>query len=236
MERLFRRLGESQRSVKHVEMSRRNVKLGCAIFAAVAALFFAVFVVWPVARFVASSNRHMTVRESTRFSVPGTPHALAHSRIGINPIVAEYKRDITYFTNGVEGTNTALSIDTCGGYPINCYLISNENRTFLRLDDAVSEHLLDLDMQKTYVVTHYQNDRYVGELVNESMSTGWSMTNNDPATLRVTVDGREATPMRDLTGETDGVYIGRLTGGLDKLRFIPASDSPERPIDHLFDK
>jgi len=217
-------------------MSRRNIKLGCAIFAATAFLLIALFVVWPIARFVASSNRHMTVRESTQFSIPGTNHSLVHSRIGINPIVAEYKRDVTFFTDSAQGTTTPLSIDTCGGYPINCYLIAVDNRTFLRLDDAVSEHLLDLDEQKTYVVTHYENIPYVGVLVSDSMSTGWSMTNNDPSTLRVTVGGKEATPMSDLTAGAEGVYLGCLTGGLDSLRFVPVSDLPERPIAHLFDR
>jgi hypothetical protein len=217
-------------------MSRRNIKLGCAILAATAAILIVVCIVWPVARFVASSNRHMTVRESTRFLIPGTSHAIEHSRIGINPIVAEYKRDVTFFTDGTRGNTTALSIDTCGGYPINCYLVATDDRTFLRLDDAVSEHLLDLDEQKTYVVTHYKNDAYVGELVSDSMSTGRSMVDDDPSTLKVTVGGKEATPRNGLTRGAVGVYIGCLTGGLDNLRFVTASDSPERPVDHLFDR
>lgn len=45
---------------------------------------------------------------------------------------------------------------------------------------------------------------------------------------------RDITYIDGLTNGTEERYIGCLTGGLDRLRFVPASESPERPIKHLF--
>lgn len=178
---------------------------------------------------------HTIVPESTRFEVPGTEFELLHSRIGSNPIVAEYNREITYIHKGIEGKTTPLTIDTCGGYPINCYLIKAPSKTFLRMDDATSEHLLDLTTQKTYLVTRYQGEPYIGELTHDAMSSGWSMHNNDPTTLIVTIDGEKAVPMSQLTGGTKEVYVGRLSPGFGNLRFVPATESEEVDIQHLFE-
>lgn len=93
----------------------------------------------------------MTVRETVEFPIRETTFGLKHSRIGINPLVSEYSRDITFLSHSTIGRKTPLMIDGCGGYPINCYLLKKAGRTFVRLEDSVSEHLLDLDFQKTYV-------------------------------------------------------------------------------------
>ena len=217
-------------------MPKRSKIVGCGFIAICFAVLCVGIVGWSVFRFMSSSNRHMTVRESIQFAIPRSKFELRHSRIGINPIVAEYNRDITYIQDGTDGKTTPLSIDTCGGYPINCYLIQTEDRSFLRLDDAVSEHFLDLDSQITYAITRYEKKPYFGELTGNSMSTGWSMSNSDPSTLKVTVGDNEAKPLDQLTNGASEVYIGRLTGGLNRLRFIPVAESPETRIRHLFDR
>jgi hypothetical protein len=178
---------------------------------------------------------HLIIPESTRFEVPGTEFELLHSRIGSNPIVAEYHRDITYIHKGIEGKTTPLTLDTCGGYPINCYLIQTPSKTFLRMDDATAEHLLDLTSQTTYMVTRYQGEPYIGELTHDSMSSGWGMHNNDPTTLVVTIDGQKASPMSQLTGDAKEVYVGKLTPDFGNLRFVPATESKEVDIQHLFE-
>jgi hypothetical protein len=178
---------------------------------------------------------HTIVPESTKFEIPGTEYELLHSRIGINPIVAEYNRDITYIHKGIEGKTTPLTIDTCGGYPVNCYLIETPSKAFLRMDDATAEHLLDLTSQETYLVTRFQGKAYVGELTHDSMSSGWSMHNNDPTTLIVTIDGEKAVPMSQLTGDAQEVYVGRLTPGFGNLSFLPAAEANEVKIHHLFE-
>lgn len=218
-------------------MPKPNFRTGCVLIGITAAVLFVWLVVWPVGRMLYVGHRHTTVRESAAFQIPNTGFELVHSRIGINALVAEYRRDITYSHEGVVGKTTPLSIDTCGGYPINCYLIQAQDGTFLRLDDAVSEHLLDLDRQVTYVVARHEGKAYIGELTSDSMSTGWSTLNDDPSTLKVTIGGKPATPIEEITGsavEDMEEYIGCLAGGLDRLRFVPASESPEQPIQHLF--
>jgi hypothetical protein len=217
-------------------MTNRTISFGFAGIGLVALLLSGWFIGWPIVRFIYLMNRHNTVRETTRFVIPSTPFELQHSRIGNNTITAEYRRDITYVANGVTGKSTRLSIDTCGGYPINCYLIQADGRSFVRLDDAVSEHLLDLDSQSTYVVARDGSKVFVGEISGESMSAGWSMVNNDPSTRSFEIGGKKATPLEELTGGAGERYIGRIAGKLDHLRFIPASESPENQIKHLFDR
>ncbi|MEN6426499.1 MAG: hypothetical protein ABFE13_14155 [Phycisphaerales bacterium] len=160
-------------------------------------------------------------------------HAIEHSRVRINVLVGEYSRDVTYIINGVRGKTTPLQVDTCGGYPINCYLIETSRGPLLHLDDAVSEHLLDVTNQTTYAVTHVQGNAYIAKLRDKDAGAEWSMRNHDPSTLSVTIGGVEAKLMTDLTQNAPEVYLGRFTGGASHLYFTPASQSPEIAVEHL---
>ncbi len=205
------------------------------IIGCIAAVLCSGIILVPVGRFMLATRNHMSVRERTLLQLPNGVHVIEHSRIGINPIVAEYSRDVTYVTNGTRGKTTPLAIDTCGGYPINCYLITTPTGPFLRLDDAVSEHLLDVSSQTTYLIIRVQGTPYVGNLSDERVSTSWSKRGGDSSTLSVRVNETEARVMADLTGDAKGVYIGRFDGTLGRLRFIPSTESPEIKIVHLRD-
>lgn len=169
-------------------------------------------------------------------TLPDGVHAIEHSRVRLPTICAEYSRNVTYITGGVRGKTTPLKIDTCGGYPVNCYLIETAQGPFLRLDDAVAEHLLDLTTQTTYAMTRVGGEVYIAELRDERASFGWSMWNYDRSTLSVTLDGIQARSMTELTGDAPDVYLGRFDGGTGHLRFTPASESPEVAIRHLIDR
>jgi hypothetical protein len=69
----------------------------------------------------------------------------------------------------------------------------------------------------------------------ENSSVGWSMVNNNPATLSVTIGGNPARPLSQLVGDAAEKYVGRLDGKLGRLQFIPASEATEVRIEHLFD-
>jgi hypothetical protein len=216
-------------------MLGRRIAVGCIVAALVVFLLGGLLLL-PFAGLWFSFHRRMSVHDHTLLSLPDGVHAIEHARILTHPLVAEYSREVTYLTNGARGKTTPLHVDTCGGYPINCYLIEAPQGPMLRLDDAVSEHLLDISTQTTYMIVRVKGTPYVGELMDESASSGWSIMNNDPSTLSVTIGGVKAKPMADLTQNAPGVYIGRLDGGLGHLRFIPATESPEIAIDHLFDR
>ena len=187
-----------------------------------------------IGSFYFQSVEHTTVRERTQFSIPNSEFQLAHSRIGIHPMMAEYDRDVTFIENGDTGKTSPLSIDTCGGYPINCYLFTTDENTFIRMDDAVSEHLLDLKNQKVNLITYTKGAAYFGELNDSSASSGWSMTDGDPDSLSVTVGGKPARLLSEVMNGNTETYIGRITGNLGNLRFVPSSESPEIEIDHLW--
>ena len=177
--------------------------------------------------------KDMRTRAGVVILLPDGVHAIEHTRIRTHLLGGEFSRDITYLSGGIRGQTTPLSKDTAGGYPINCYWIETPRGSFLRLDDAVSEHLLDLTTQTTYVVTRVRGTAYIGELTGEHMFRGSSMKDHDPSTLSVRIGDAEAGPMADLTQNAPHVYIGRVLGGTRRLFFIPAAESPEIPIKHL---
>ena len=183
---------------------------------------------------LALSFRVDSTPQRALLTLPDGVHAIEHGRVRLPAICAEYSRDVTYITDGVRGKTTPLRIDGCGGYPINCYLIEAAGGPLLRLDDAVAEHLLDLTTQTTYDVTHVRGEPYIGELQDERASASWSIANNDPSTLRVTIGGLEAKPMTDLTQGAAEVYLGRFSGETGQFRFVPASEASEIAIRHHF--
>jgi hypothetical protein len=214
-------------------MKVEDHKTGCLI--ALVAIPVAVVVLF-VAHVAWQIFQYNVIREPVTFIVPGTSFELKHSRIGINPIVAEYERNIAFVVNGQESRVFPLMIDTCGGYPINCYLIETPDITALRLDDAVSEHLIDLTNQSVFAITRAMGESYYGKIDESDSSSGWSMANDDPSTLKVTIGGRRAKRLSDLLDDCTETYVGRIDGKAGRLRFIPATESPEIEIDHLFDR
>src|SRR3989339_1337919 len=116
-------------------MAHRKTTVGClAILFAVVAICGGVFLVSPSGRilFLLVTKRHMSVREHVTIPLPDGIHEVEHSRIGINPIVAEYSRDVTFMTKRHRGRTAPLAIDTCGGYPISCFVIETANGNLLR--------------------------------------------------------------------------------------------------------
>ena len=188
----------------------------------------------PRLAYMLATARHMATRERVTIQLPGGL-AIEHSRIGINAIVAEYSRDITYINNAARGKCTPLMVDTCGGYPINCFLIQTPGRTLLRLDDPLSEHVLDASSQTTYRLSRMGGLSYVGVLPDERASVTWAMANDNPSTTTVTIGGKSAVPLATLTLGAPEVYLGRLEGTSGRLRFIPADESQEIPIRHSRD-
>ena len=60
-------------------------------------------------------------------------------------MLAEYDRWLAVTSNGERFATHELAIDTCGGYPIDCYLVELNGKRFLRMHDAVSGHLVNLE-------------------------------------------------------------------------------------------
>jgi hypothetical protein len=171
--------------------------------------------------------------EHATLALPDGVHAIEHTRVRLPAICAEYSREVTYIAGGVRGKTTPLQIDGCGGYPINCYLIETARGPLLRLDDAVSQHLLDVTNQTAYAIWRVYGGTFIGELRDERASFSASMMNGDRSTISVTIGGRAAKPMSDLTQDAPEVYLGRFGWDNGQFRFTPASEAPEVAIRHL---
>ena len=211
---------------------KRNLKP--AIVVASALLGSCVLIAWPMGFLAFHVFRSNSTPDHATLVLPDGRHAIEHARVRLPRICAEYSREVTYVTSGVRGATTPLEVDGCGGYPVNCYLIETPRGPLLRLDDAVSEHLLDMTTQTTYAIIRVRGTPYIGELRDERASAGWSMSNNDPSTLSVTIGDVRAKPMAELTQDATEVYLGRFDGRTGHLRFTPASESPEIAIDRPF--
>lgn len=190
------------------------------------------YLLWPALNFFLAVSQHGLVRDRVTFSIPGSTTEIVHSRIGA--AMCEYHRDVSYRNGAVPERTTPLKYDTARGYPINVYMIQSGENVFLRFDDAVAEHLLDIQAQKTFLVVNVDKQAFIGELNDESDNYGWSMTNGDRSTQKVHVGGQRATPMTELTGDGPDVYLGQLTGRTGDLHFLPASAAPKANIDYLY--
>jgi hypothetical protein len=202
------------------------------------AALFVVFCGFPlscVGTLLLMSVLHTSIREKTIVVLPDTELAFEHSRIGTHPMLAEYDRQITYVANGVRGNTTPFTIDTAGGYPINCYLYESPTGPLVRLDDAVAEHLLDPAGQVTYLVVRPGGVPHIGLLTSPRPGYSYSNSPSPSGSYSVTIDGKGGFPMTDLTGDAMEVYFGRIDGGLFGMRFIPASEAPEIPITKMSD-
>ena len=166
-----------------------------------------------------NSYRHTAFRERVRFAVPGTSFVVEHSRIGTHPMMAEYDRDIAIVLGGRVSHILPMAPDTCGGYPINCYLIKTPIRDFLRLEDAVTPFrlLVDLKGQSVYQIDGGLAKPYHGGFGDAGSRASGAAVSRSLSKL--------------LAGGTEQ-YAGRIDGGLGELRFTPAAEAPEIPIDH----
>lgn len=166
----------------------------------------------------------------TQVAVPGTDFEFRHSRQ--ISAMCEFHRQMTYYSKGKKGNSTPLMFDYSGGYPINCYLIKTPSAVFIRLDDWLGEHLLDLTNQKTYLLVRTPRGKYLNELSSEHPSYGYGTIDNDPATFTVRIEGQAGTPIDQITNGSPEAYIGCLAGSLGNLKFYPAAEFPERKMEH----
>lgn len=146
-------------------------------------------------------------------------------------MVAEYDRSIAFIESGKVTPSNPLQFDTCGGFPINLYVLEADNGVFVRLDDALGGHLIDIDGRKVYAIAFDESGMYVGRLFTDFTSIGRSSVNGDPMTISIGSD--PATPLQDVTGPYEESYFGKVAGPLGQLRFVPASQSPAAKLDYL---
>ena len=209
-----------------------RVQIKSTAIAVMSLVVLGIYLFWPTLRFLLAISQHGLIRERVVFDIPDCTSGLEHSRIGA--AMCEYHRDVTFRNASTPKKTTPLKYDTAGGYPINVYLIRKGEKSFVRLDDAVAEHLLDLEAQKTYLVVSVDKKAYIGELTSEHCGYGWSMMNKDLSTREVRVCDQMATLMTDLTGNGPELYLGHLTRGTGNLRFVPASEASEAKIEYLY--
>lgn len=200
-------------------------------------LFGFVLLTWPLLRVgwgVIVAGRAVGQIDTVEVDVPGSETRLRFGRALSNPIVAEFDRSVEFLRPDGKVISNPLQIDTCGGFPINCYLLRGEKGVFVRLDDALGGHLLDVDGNKVYAIAFDGTGMYVGRMHLGSVSIGWHKVNDGPKV--VTVGNAPAAPIVEVTGDHEEEYLGKLGGSLGGFAFIPAAEGPPAQLDYLRDR
>ena len=206
-------------------MTRKSI--GCAIWATLSLLVaFVAFRLSPV-------YQHLCVTEHTTFSVPNSDVAIQHSRIGTH-LLAEYDRWLTVIVDGKPLETRELACDTCGGYPINCYVLKENGALFLRLYDDVSEHLVDLQTGEVHEVHQINGTKYYGVVRNGNVTTVWSAGSVNGVPNPITIRDLPAKLLSDIISDDTGGYIGQIDGKLGRLTFYSNKERKEAEIDHRF--
>ena len=169
--------------------------------------------------------QHSFVAEHTTFALPGRDIEVEHSRIGIHPMMAEYDRWLTLIIDRRRGVKHELAIDTCGGYPINCYLANTNRGEFLYLHDAVSEHLVDLKNDRVLEITRWNQSSPISEVDNRG-ELEIQFFDEDSSQS----ESGDVLFLQEIDDPSNRTYIGKLHGKTGKLDFTPAASSSEAKI------
>ena len=140
-------------------------------------------------------------------------------------MMAEYDRWLTLIIGSRRGVKHELALDTCGGYPINCYLANTSRGEFLYLHDAVSEHLVDLKNDRVLEITRWNQSSPISEVDNQGELKFQIFDEN--SNERASGD---ALFLKEIDDRSIRTYIGKLDGKTGKLDFTPAESSGEAKI------
>lgn len=119
----------------------------------------------------------------------------------------------------------------------NVYWINGGGKSFVRLNDAEHDYLLDLQSNALYLVLLVRGVWYAGQMDDGQVEYGVSgPVGDDASTLSVHVGKHEAVPLAVRTSGATETYIGNISGGSHEgWRFIAAEDFPARLIDRMRD-
>ena len=212
-------------------MKSRTTRYRFIAFGVVVLLLLAVPAVW-FAIYFGGSLYHFSHPESIRLDVPNTRISLFHTRALRRPMAAEYDRSLGYSMRSTYPGNFRMAVDTGGGYPLNCYLIQTENRTLLRMEDAISEYLVNLTDWKVYAIARVNDVPYYANYNSVDFATESWTVSVDPEISTVTINGTPAKPLSRLIGEANEEYVGAIDGPVGQLHFFPADELPEQKIQH----
>ena len=170
--------------------------------------------------------QHSFVTEQTTFRLPKRDVEIEHSRVGIHPMMAEYDRWLTLIVDDRRGTKHELAVDTCGGYPINCYITNTSRGEFLYLHDAVSEHLIDIANDSVKEINRWNEASPISDVNNRRGDLQIEFFDENSADSK----SSDASFMKEIDDPSKRVFIGKLDGKTGQLNFTPATLAGEAKL------
>jgi hypothetical protein len=181
--------------------------------------------------YVSNGLEQMLLPESVAFSVPGIEGQFMYSQIGEHPFIAEYSREVQFSGADRQGRRHPLLCNTGGENLVNVYVLSQGDSVVLRLDDVFGEYLWDVERDEFQLVVRSHGRAFTAPLFVDTPNVSIGIGDNNPDTLSVTVDDRQAvsSSVEMLTGR----FVGQIRGYSNAVEFVPAAIEGERRISKL---
>ena len=185
------------------------------------AIIVGLLIVFGIGAFVIQRN---IVGKTCRIHLPEEAGTLIFRRIPIDKLTRDYfYREVVLSRNGGDGTVHTLCNDFGDGSDVNVYWIKGKERKFVRLEDSYREYLLDMHDDKMYVLVRTYGRVFAGRQDSRNNEICCTMTDDDPTTVQVDVNGTPAVPLESLTNDdVMDQYIGAVSECLGVIRFYPA--------------
>jgi hypothetical protein len=175
-----------------------------------------------------------SLRDSTMIPLPGDAGTVTFVRQRheiVSFMGAAYDRTVVHRRAGQPTHSWELAVDAGYDMRVNSYWISDDQKSFVRLDDLGDEYLIDLQSNVLYLVFPVKGVPYAGPMDDDDPMCGWSEAfYGDRSMVSAFVGGNEAVPVTTIVSDPKGRYMGAFWAG----RFTSAKDAPEKPIRKLF--
>ena len=161
--------------------------------------------------------------------MPSWDYAVQFSRLTVAPVIPAYDREIIITRHGGAQWHLPLTFNDVTKTQTNVYYYppNADHGAMLRLVDPVGEFLVDLQHAKTQFVARAEDRIFIADLANNYTFPIFGRDADDQLTVQIGPQPvTEITWLKDQPGE----YLGRIIGNLLRVRFVPASEAPERPI------
>jgi hypothetical protein len=180
-----------------------------------------------------------TVHESALVPLPGNGGTLTVIREWQDGVWRWHwdvlrSRKIIRNQTGQPARSWQLPADAGYGLWFNVYWIDEPGKSFIRLDDAGGEYLLDLGSNTLHSVFAIEGVKYLKPAEGSEIAAATRLGNDMNTPWMVKVGDKPAIPLANIASDPEGVYIGNICGISHEWRFTPAQDSPKMAIRKLF--
>lgn len=179
-----------------------------------------------------------SLRESATICLPddaGKVTFIRERQEVISFVDVAYDRQIIHRRTGQQTRSWRFPVDAGYNMTVNVYWICDGEKSFVRLDDAEGEYLLDPASNTLYLIVAVRGVQYAGPMDNGDTSVAaWGSADGRQEPWTVHIGKNQAIPLATMLSDPKGTYMGNICNISHEWRFTPARDAPEIPIKKRF--